>query len=152
MIRASKFAAIVLLPLLASVLCGRVAAAEPQTKIECELRDAKWTPYTYSFLFDPVKGTLTWLNGGEELKTERHTSTELLVSRRGKFGATSAQIAYFDLALVQGGATMRYFRDPTAAEIAKCEAEQSAPDCTVPVALPQYEEGGYCTFEEQPAK
>jgi len=139
-------------PILALAIFGSVVAAEPQTAIDCDLADVKGVHYSYSFLFDPAKGTLSWVQGGEELKIERHTSNEILASRRGKFGETSAQIAFFDLALTGGGATMSYFRDATAAEIAKCQAEQSAPDCKEPVALPKYEEGGYCTFEERPAK
>jgi hypothetical protein len=139
-------------PILTFVIFGRAGATEPQTVISCDLTGAKGTHYEYSFLFDPAKGTLSWVEGGEELKTERRTAAELLVSRRGKFGDSPAQVAYFDLALSAGGATMTYFRDPTAAEITKCEKEQSAPDCRASVALPQYEEGGYCTFEEKAAK
>ena len=134
------------------VICGGAGAREPQTVITCDLTDRKGAHYEYSFLFDPAKGTLSWTDGGEELKTERHTAAELLVSRRGKFGDSPAQIAYFDLALSGGGATMTYFRDPTAVEVTQCEREQSAADCKAPVALPRYDEAGACTFEEQAAR
>jgi hypothetical protein len=143
-------------PLMASIVmfavCERADAAEPQTKIDCDLTGPKGKHYEYSFVFDPAKGTLSWVQGGEELKMERHTPTELLVSRRGKFGDSPAQVAYFDLALTGGGATMTYFRDPTPAEIAKCEADRSVADCKAPVVLPQYDEAGTCSFEEQTAK
>jgi hypothetical protein len=139
-------------PIAALLIWGRVGAVEPQTAIDCDLVDQAGRHFAYSFLFDPAKGTLSWVDGGEELKTERHTSAELLVSRRGKFGDSPAQVAYFDLALAAGGATMTYFRDATEAEIARCEKEQSAPDCKAPVALPKYNESGYCTFEERSAK
>jgi len=138
--------------MLAWVLVGRAGATEPRTAITCDLADSKGTHYDYSFLFEPDKGTLFWVQGREELRTERHTAGELLVSRRGKFGETSAQVAYLELALGGGGATMTYFRDPTAGEIAKCEGEQSPADCKAPVALPQYYEAGTCTFEQQAAK
>jgi hypothetical protein len=134
------------------VICGRSSAAEPQTVIHSDLTGAKGVHYEYAFLYDPDKNTLSWMEGGEELKTERHTSAELLASRRGKFGDSPAQIAYFDLALAAGGATMTYFRDPTAADIAKCESEHSAPDCKAGVHLAQFDEAGNCTFEEEAVK
>jgi hypothetical protein len=132
--------------ILAFIILGDAGAKEPPTAIACDLTGAAGTHYEYSFLFDPGTGTLSWVDGGEELKTERHTAAELLVSRRGKFGDSPAQIAYFDLALRGGGATMTYFRDPTAAEIARCERERSTADCKTPVALPQYDEAGACTL------
>jgi hypothetical protein len=135
--------------IVAFVICGGAGAAESQTVIHCDLTGLKGARYEYSFLFDAAKDTLSWVEGGEEVKMERHTSAELLLSRRGKFGDSPAEVAYFDLALASGSATMTYFRGPTAAETTQCEREQSAPDCKAPVALPQYDEAGACTFEER---
>jgi hypothetical protein len=143
---------------IALLICARAGAADVQTVIDCDLKDAKGAHYAYSFLYDPGAGKLSWVQGGEELKVERHTATDLVVSREGKFGDSPARIAYFDLLLAGGGettssATMSYFRDPTAAEIATCDKERPAKDyCRASVPMPQYDEAGTCTYQERPAK
>ncbi len=143
---------------IALVICSGARAADVQTVIDCALKDSKGAQYEYTFLYDPGAGKLSWLQGGEELKVERHTATDLVVSRHGTFGGSPAQVAYFDLLLAGGGettssATMSYFRDPTETEIAHCEKERAAADyCRAPVPLPQYDEAGTCTYVERPAK
>ena len=133
----------------AAVLASAGAAAiAKETHIECDLTGPKNQHYGYSFSFDHAKGTLLWIEGNRELKMERHTATELLVSYRGKFADTAANAAFFDLNLVSGGAAVVYFPDPTSTQVAQCEKQQSS-GCNDSIVLSEYGETGNCTFEER---
>jgi hypothetical protein len=133
----------------ALLLSTGVAASSRETYIACDLMGPKSQHFAYSFTFDHAKGTLFWVEGNRELKIERHTSAELLVSHRGQFAdVPGANAAFFDLGLSSGAAAVTYLQEPTEAEIAKCEKQQSS-GCKDPVALPEYDEAGSCTFTER---
>jgi hypothetical protein len=132
----------------AGLALNGAAAGVRETRIECDLVGQKGEHYGYTFVFDHEKGTLQWIEGDETLTIERHTPTELLASRRGRFGASAANMAFFDLSLFSGVAAMTYLHDPTPAEVEQCERQQSS-GCRDPIDLPQYAERGSCTLSER---
>ena len=131
----------------AGFVLGSAALGARETRIVCDLTGARHEHYGYTFTIDHEKGVLLWIEGDEELKIERRSPTELLASRHGKFGASSANAAFFDLSLFSGTATMTYLHEPTPAEVAQCERQQPS-GCRDPVELPQYAESGGCTVTD----
>jgi len=134
--------------MVATGLVPEVTASARETHIECDLTGPKNQHYGYSFAFDHGTGTVLWVEGHQELKIERHTASELLVSYRGRLGNLPADAAFFDLNLFSGAAAVMYLHDPTPAEVAKCEKEQSS-GCRDSIVLQQYGQTGSCTFEER---
>ena len=131
----------------AGLVLGSAAAGARETRIQCDLTGVRQEHYGYTFRIDHEKGALLWIEGDEELKIERRSPTELLASRHGKFGAASANAAFFDLSLFSGAATMTYVHEPTPVEAAQCEGRQPS-GCREPVELAQYTESGSCTVTD----
>jgi hypothetical protein len=125
-----------------------VAAAAQDVYIDCDLTGPQNQHSQYSFAFDSGKGTLFWVEGNQELKMERHTSTELLASYRGKFRDFPHDATFFDLNLFSGAASITYIHDPTPDEVARCETRQSL-GCRDSIVLSEYGETGSCSVVDR---
>jgi hypothetical protein len=115
--------------------------------IDCKLADAKGAHFAYSFDYVPSKGTLALTDGSGELRTERHTASELLASYRGSLAVAGAEVAYFRIDLTTGAAQVAYVHEPTAAEVQRCERERAF-GCRDPVVLAASNESGLCSLQE----
>jgi hypothetical protein len=134
------------------ILAGTsVDAGAQETYIDCDLTGPQNQRYQYSFTLDPGKGALLWVEGGRELKIERHTSAELLASYIGKFRDFPYDEAFFDLNLFSGDASVTYLHDPTPDEIASCEKQRSF-GCKDPIVLSQHGETGSCSLVDRAVK
>ena len=124
-----------------------VLAAAQSVSIDCTMADGRGARFSYSFEYVPSRGTLALADGSGELKTERHTSSELLASYRGRLAVSEAQVAYFQISLASGDAQVSYVHEPTAAEVERCERERAF-GCRDPVVLAAGNESGHCNLQE----
>lgn len=132
--------------LIALLVLPAVAAAQ-SVAIDCKLSNIKGERFAYSLDYVPSKGTLSLADGSGELKTERHTSAELLASYRGTLAVAGAEVAYFQISLASGDAQVSYVHEPTAAEVEHCENDRAFA-CRDPVVLSAATESGRCSLQE----
>jgi len=126
-------------------------AAAQAVAIDCDLTGPKGHHFGYSFDYVPSRGSLALAGGSGELKTERHTASELLASYRGRLDDPAAGVAYFRINLTTGAAQVTYVHEPTPAEVEKCQKERTF-GCQDPVVLAEDNEIGQCSMTEQPSR
>lgn len=108
--------------LIFSVLAGTsFSASGREIYLSCSLTAPEHVVQQCSFAFDSEKSTFFWVEGHQQFKIIRNTSTQLWASHEMKFGDFSHDATDFRLNLVTGTAKINYLQKPSAAEIATCK-------------------------------
>ena len=107
--------------------------------------------FQYSFAFDPVRGTLLWVEGSQEFKVFRNTSSQLWASHEMKFRDFAHDAIDFRLNRVTGVAEVNYLHKPLPAEVASCKNQRSW-GCEDFLVLSEYSETGSCRVVDRAIK
>lgn len=138
--------------LIFSVLTGMSFTASGRDMyLTCSLTGPEHVVHQYSFAFDPEKSTLFWVDGTQEFKVIRNTSTQLWASHEMKFRDFPHDATDFRLNRVTGAAEVNYLQKPAAVEIAKCKKEGSW-GCEDFLVLTEKVEHGDCQIAERAIK
>jgi len=116
--------------------------------LACSLSDASNQTYEYSFAFDPKKETFFWVEGTQNLKVIRNTSSQLWALHTSRFRDFPHDQPYFYLNRVSGAAKISYVRKPYPEEAAKCKKEQNW-GCDSFFVLAERDEIGRCKLTER---
>lgn len=133
---------------LASLILG---GCSRETYLACSLVGPGNKPYQYSFAFDPEKITLFWVEGTQEFKVFRNTSTQLWASHEMKFRDFPHDQTDFRLNRVTGAAEMNYLRKPSATDVANCKKERNW-GCEDFLVLTEKSENGTCAVVDRMVK
>jgi hypothetical protein len=138
--------------LIFSVLTGMsLSVSGREIYLTCSLTGPEQVVHQYSFAFDPEKSTLFWVEGTQEFKVIRNTSTQLWASHEMKFRDFPHDATDFRLNRVTGASEINYLQEPSAAEVAKCKKEKSW-GCEDFLVLTEKSEHGDCQIAERAIK
>lgn len=132
-----------------AVLAGaRAPASAQEIYLACAVIGPQKSDYRYSFAFDPGKGTLFWVEGSQEFKVLRNTSTQLWASHEMRFRDFPHDSTDFRLNRITGAAEVNYLRKPSPIEVAHCKQQRSW-GCEDLIVLTQHAETGSCTVVDR---
>jgi len=138
--------------LIFSVLAGMSFSASGQEMyLTCSLTGPEHVVHEYSFAFDLEKSTFFWVEGTQEFKVIRNTSTQLWTSHEMKFRDFPHDATDFRLNRVTGTAEINYLQKPSVAEVAKCKKERSW-GCEEFLVLTEKSEHGDCQVADRAIK
>lgn len=141
-------ASVLIFAALASLSSG---ASSRELYLSCSLVGPNDQNFQYSFAFNPTKETLSWVEGSQEFKVFRNTSTQLWASHKMKFRDFAYDQTDFRLNRVTGVAEINYLHKTSGAEVESCKKQRSW-GCDDFLVLTEHSEAGRCTVVDRVVK